>query len=182
MRISVVKRSPVIGLALVIGCATTGPARVQPVTVATQWAMEKTPLDRSTAQLENDTLEHLAWAEAYRSRIVEATGSRTIENTLVPYNQLRMHLDAAQWECELFARVHPNADVREAAESGEQAVIKYATGLKLDRRLYNAFRRLDVSNADDATRFLVFKILRDFRRGGVDQDADTRTRIAELNE
>ncbi|MGB2986004.1 MAG: M3 family metallopeptidase [Phycisphaerae bacterium] len=131
--------------------------------------LSATPLDRSAAELDNDTQEHLAWAKTYRARILEVEGPRTIDNTLVPHNEMMMHLDAARWGCELFMRIHPDPHVREVAEEGEQAMIRYLTELKLDRDLHNAFRALDVSRADSATQYVVHRILRDFRRGGVDK-------------
>ncbi len=179
MDLIVIKMLPVLGLLLVLGCAT---ARSTGRHSGLPWALEATPLDRSVAQFRNDTAEHLAWAKAYRSRIVEAAGPRTIENTLVPYNQLLMHLDAASSESGLFARVHPDEQIRAAAEESEQAVAKYATELNLDRQLYEAFRDLDVSRADAGTRFVVEKRLRDFRRAGVDKSEQVRNRVAALNE
>lgn len=147
-----------------------------------KWEVAATELDRTAASLGNDTAEHLAWAKAYRARLVEASGARTIQNTLVPFNEMMLHVDAAKNECELFARVHPNAAVRRAAERGEQDVGKFLTALKLDRDVYDAFATLDVSVADSPTRFFVEKTLRDFRRAGVDQPADARERVAALND
>jgi thimet oligopeptidase len=175
----VIKMLPALGLLFVLGCAT---ARSVGRSSTSPWALEATPLERSAAEFNNDAAEHLAWAKAYRSRIVEADGPRTIENTLVPYNQMMMHLDAASSESNLFARVHPDAQVRAAAEESERAVAKYVTELNLDRQLYEAFRDLDVSRGDAGTRYVVEKRLRDFRRAGVDKSEDVRKRVAALNE
>ncbi len=169
----------VLGVALAMGCSSTRPA--QQVAMS-RWALEATPADRSAGKLSNDVAEHLAWAEAHRSRLLEVQGPRTVDNTLGPYNRMMMHLDAARSECELFARVHPDAQLREVAEIGEQKVSKYLTALKLDRELYEAFGDLDVSRADQSTQYLIFKILRDFRRAGVDKSEDVREEIAALNE
>ncbi len=181
MRAVLIERFPVVSMLLLAGCATTGPVSVERLPTATEWPLNETPLNRSAAQLDNDTREHLAWAEAFRTRILEVTDRNTIANTLEPYNDMMTHLDAARSECALFARVHPDKHVREIAEEGERAVVEYLTELTLDRGLYDAFRGLDVTGADDATRFLAYKILRDFRRAGVDKSADVRAQIAELN-
>jgi len=146
------------------------------------WSLEKTPLDRSAAELAVQSAEHLAWAKAYRSRIVEVNGPRTLDNTLVPYNHLLMHLDAAAAEAGLFARIHPDEGVRATAEDAEQQIAKYVTELNLDRKFYDAFLAMDVSSADAGTRFAVEKRLRDFRRAGVDRPEESRKRIAALNE
>jgi len=169
----------VVFLAALAGCATTGKSRVQQ---RNDWALASTPLNRSAAALSNDTAEHLAWAKAWRNRIVEVTGERTVKNTLVPYNEMMMHLDAVLSEGDLLANVHPDADVRTVAEESGQLAQKFLTDLKLDRQLYDAFAALDVSAEDEETQFLVFKVLRDFRRNGVDRDEATRAKVAALND
>jgi len=146
------------------------------------WDVRTTLLNRSAAELNNTTAEHLAWARAYRSRIAAVEGNRTIENTLVPYNEMMMHLDAAASECTLFRQVHPEAMVRDVARTGEQSVAAYVTAINLDRELFEAFKALDVHGADAGTKFLVEKRLRDFRRAGVDKPDDVRRRIAGLND
>jgi len=166
-------------LAMAPGCATR---EVAMEVADVRWSVDATALERTAARLGNDTAEHLAWAKAFRSRILEGVGPRTIESTLVPYNEMMLHLDAAKNECELFAVVHPNADVRSTAERGAQDVNKFLTDLKLDRGLFQAFSGLDVSAADAGTRFLVEKMLREFRRAGVDQSDEARVRIAGLND
>lgn len=147
-----------------------------------KWALHATPLDRGAADLSNDAQEHIAWARALRSRILEVTESRTVENTLQPYNDLLMHLDAAANECGLFQRIHPDRKVRTAAEEGERAVSKVATELRLDRELYQAILAVTASRSDDATRYFLLKTLRDYRRAGIDKSDEARHRIAALND
>ena len=169
----------VVGLSCVTGCAldrAAGPGS------ATKWELSATPLDRSAGKLSNTTEEHLAWAKAYRARIAEVDGPRTIENTLLTYNEMMMHLDAALSECNLFARVHPDQAVREVAEDGERKIQEYLTELNLDRRLYEGVQAVDTSRADPATRYFVEKRLRDFRRAGVEQNEEQRRRIAALKD
>jgi len=161
------------------GCATTRPAN--PVESA-PWRLADTPLNRTAAQLSNDTAEHLAWAKSLYRQIVEVQGRRTVRNTLVPYNELRMHLEASSSECALFARTHPDESVRIASEQGVSDVSAYLTELSLDRKLFEAIGGIDLSGADRATRFHVEKLLRDFRRAGVDKSDAVRARITQLNE
>jgi len=166
-------------VAALAGCATTTTSRV---VQRDDWSLARTPLNRSAAELSNDTAEHLAWAKAWRDRIIEVSGDRTIKNTLVPYNEMMMHVDASLYDSELLANVHPDAEVRTVAEESGQQAQKFLTDLKLDRELYDAFVALDVSEADEETQYLVFKVLRDFRRAGVDRDEATRQQVAALNE
>jgi thimet oligopeptidase len=162
------------------GCRSPEPKNTVKQRPSDRWALEATPLDRTAAELSNDSVEHIAWARAYRTRLLEVSGPRTIENTLVPYNEMMMHLDAALNEANLFARVHPDAEVREVAEHAEQEVQKFITELELDRDLYEAIGSLDVAGADAETQYMVAKRLRDFRRAGVDKSDADRARIAAL--
>jgi thimet oligopeptidase len=72
--------------------------------------------------------------------------------------------------------------MREAAEACEKEVDAAQTALSLDRGLYEALAGLDPSGADAATRWLVERGLRDFRRSGVDRDEATRERVKALRE
>jgi thimet oligopeptidase len=146
------------------------------------WGVSATALERTAAELSASTAEHISRAKSHRRQIDAASGARTIENTLVPYNEMMMHLDAASAECGLFRQVHPDAAVRDAARAGEQNVAAYVIELNLDGGLYEALRCVDVTSADAATRYLVEKRLRDFRRAGVDKPEDVRRRIAALHE
>ncbi len=173
------KWAPMLGLAFVIGCASTETA---PRSSLSMWTLRTTPLDRTASELDNDTYEHLAWAKTCRARILEVDGRRTVKNTLVPYNKMMMHLDAARSECELFAHVHPDDYVRNTAERDRRKVLQYLSELMRDPELCESFRALDLAGADPATRYVVRKIRRDFRRAGADRPDDVRQRIAELTE
>ena len=48
--------------------------------------------------------------------------------------------------------------------------------LSLDRGVYDALREIDASAADGPTRHYLHRLLRDFRRAGVDRDDATRAR------
>ena len=91
-------------------------------------------------------------------------------------------LGNAAAQASLLRNVHPSSEVRDAAERDEQEIDAFQTGLSLDRGLYEALSRLDLAGADPATRFLVEKSLRDFRRAGVDRDAATRERVRALRD
>ncbi len=178
MNRAIAGRLSVFGLIFLAGCASSGTS----TTPQSMWALEATPLDRTASELENSTTEHLAWAKALRRQIQAVYGPRNVENTLVPYNQMMMHLEAASSECSLFARVHPEEDVRTVAAEGERKVARYLTELSLGRDLYEALKAMDRTGADPATRYLVKKELRDFHRAGVDKPEDVRARIRRLNE
>ncbi len=77
---------------------------------------------------------------------------------------------------------HPEAAMRQHAEECEQQAEKLATEISLDRGVYDALSAIDLSAQDASTRKWVEKVLRDFRRAGVDRDQPTRERVRALNE
>ena len=120
-----------------------------------------------------------ARADADRARSLGAAGGIA---TLDAFDAAFGGLAGAAARSSLARNVHPSAALREAAELAEQEVDALSTELSLDRGLYEALAGVDVSGEDAATRYLVEKSLRDFRRAGVDRDEDTRRRVKELRD
>ncbi|MGP6169912.1 M3 family metallopeptidase [Microbacterium sp. A196] len=81
---------------------------------------------------------------------------------------------------ELFSEVHPDAAVREIAEDRMQNAASFVTERDQDRELYAVLAAVDASALDADAARLLDRTLRDFRRGGVDQDDDTRARLSEI--
>ncbi len=146
------------------------------------WSLAATPLDRSAAALRAATGAHLAAAQGHLDQILAVQAPRTVDNTLVPYNDMLMHIDAASQECGLFSAVHPDEATREAGEAGGQDVSSFISEISLSRELYDALASIDLSQADALTNRVVANELDDFRRAGVNKDEQTRARIKELNE
>jgi thimet oligopeptidase len=145
------------------------------------WLLADTPLDRDAVALTRDMEAHLGAAQALRDQIVAVEGKRTLANTFAPWNQLEMHLDAAGNDCQLYEAVHPDAAVREAAQEGSRRVSEYGTELGLDPELFAAFSSLDLSAEDEGTQWALEKVLREYRRSGVDRDESTRMAIKGLD-
>jgi thimet oligopeptidase len=120
-----------------------------------------------------------ARAEAARAK---ATGPRDVEGTLRAFDAAFAALGEAASRASLARNVHPEPALRAAAEAAEQEVDALSTELSLDRGLYDALVALDASGQDRATRYLLEKSLRDFRRAGVDRDEATRARVRALRE
>lgn len=112
----------------------------------------------------------------------KAAQTRTVAATLEPYHMALIQLANAGASASLFAEVHPDAALRDAARTCEQEVSAYATELSLDRDLYEAIRAIDVSAADTKTRRFVEHTLRDYRRSGVDKDEATRARLRVIDD
>src|SRR5918911_1727311 len=114
--------------------------------------------------------ERLKKAQSALNRMLAVKSKRTVENTLVPYDEVLLYLDAAGQQAGLMEEVHPDKNFRAAAEKIAQEVSAFSTDLSLNRAVYDALAAIDVSRADAETRYYVERTLRDFRLAGVDKD------------
>jgi thimet oligopeptidase len=121
-------------------------------------------------------------AQSALNRILAVRGKRTIENTLVPYDEVLLYLDAAGSQAGLMEEVHPDKNFRAAAERISQRVAAFSTDLSLNRAVYDALSAIDTANADAETRYYLERTLRDFRLAGVDKPLATRRRIKALED
>ncbi len=126
--------------------------------------------------------ERLAAAQQAINQIVAVSGSRTIENTLAPFDEATRLLNTAGYFSSLMQQVHPDAAYRDHATAMTTKVSSAATALALNRDVYKALSSLDVSKADAATRYYVQRQLLEFRLAGVDKDDATREKIHKLQD
>lgn len=129
---------------------------------------------RSAARLER--------ARQAIATLLAVAAPRDPENTLRPYDDALIELDATGSQAALMENVHPDATLRAAAEQVTQQAAAFATELSLNRPVYEALLGVDLSGADAATRHYVATTLRDFRLSGVDRDEATRRQIQALNQ
>lgn len=97
-------------------------------------------------------------------------------------NQLDIVIDRAASKASLYSNVHPNAEVRRAANDCQQKFVVLMSDIGLSRPLYQHLMEVDKSVLTALDKRYVDTMLEDFRRSGVNKDADTRARIRELNE
>lgn len=126
--------------------------------------------------------QRIARARAAIARLTAVRGTRTVSNTLEPYDEAYRMLDMAGSQAGLMEQVSPDKATREAAEKATQLVLGYVTELSLDRGVYDAIAALDVSREDAGTQYYVRRVLRDFRLAGVDKDSTTRAQVRMLND
>jgi thimet oligopeptidase len=129
-------------------------------------------------KMENDRLDA---AQRAIDQIVAVKGSRTIDNTLAPYDEAIRQLNAANYLSSLMQQVHPDVAFRDHATAMTTKVSIAQTALSLNRDVYQALSSLDVSKTDAATRYYVQRQLLEFHLAGVDKDDTTRTRLKKLN-
>jgi thimet oligopeptidase len=127
-------------------------------------------------------LEDLQRARARVARLVEARAPGDTEAALTLYDDALALLDDAVGRSGIAANGHPDAAFRAAARTCEQQAEAVRAAISLDPRVYTALALLDLDGQDAATRRWVARVLRDFRRAGVDRDAATRERLRRLNE
>ncbi|MFT7465410.1 MAG: thimet oligopeptidase [Pseudohongiellaceae bacterium] len=184
MLAALARRAPsALALALVVmpGCSSVPLIPEVPAEKIEYWSLAATPLDRSAAQLTLSNAMHLEAIERLYEEILAVEGRRTPENTLVLLSELYMHFDAASSEAGLFAAVHADEAMRDAATEAGVVLSARGSELGLDRALYEAIVAIDLSEADEATRFAVEKELQDYRRAGIDQPADVQEKLKALN-
>ena len=124
----------------------------------------------------------LAHAQTLLDKLLASTGPRTIDNTLRPYDDVLLEIDAVASQAQLVQSVHPSEPVRQAAERLSQKAGAFAADLSLNRRVFDALSALDASRADAETQYYLRRTLRDFRLAGVDKDEATRKRIKTLRD
>jgi len=151
----------------------------QHITVSqpTLWASK--PDVAAFEKIENDRLS--AGQQAIDT-LIAVKGPRTIENTLVPYDEAVRQNNSAGYFAGLMEQVHPDAGFRDHATAMLTKASAAQTAIALNHDVYNALAALDLSKADAATRYYVQRQLLEFRLAGVDKDDATRARLKKLND
>ena len=138
-------------------------------------------MSKKAEQFRSECLAGLQRAQALRPQIISGS-ARTIEEALDRYNQLLTNASASNALAGLMSEVHPDEGIREIARECEQEVSKFYSALALDRDMYDALAAVDVSAADVDTQRFHAHTLRDYRRAGVDQPAEVRSRLEAIDE
>jgi len=130
-------------------------------------------------KIEND---HLAAAQHALDAIVAVKEPRTIDNTLVLYDEAIRQINSASYLGGLMQAVHPDATFRDHATEMFRRASAAGTALSLNREVYQALAALDLTQTDPATRYYVQRQLLEFRLAGVDKDDATRAHLKQLND
>ncbi|MHA7633335.1 M3 family metallopeptidase [Corallococcus sp. M7] len=126
--------------------------------------------------------EALSKARDGIARLKTLPASTPPREVLELFDESSAALDDAAARASVVRHTHPEAALREAAEASEQAIENLANDIRMDRGVYDVLARVDLSKEDAATRKWMEKVLRDFRRAGVDRDDATRARVKALQE
>lgn len=137
-----------------------------------------TPAETFGAQCKDS----LASAQKQLAALVAAQPSRTIDNTLVPYDRLLVTLANAANKAGLFSNVHPDKAMQDAARECEASFSAFQSEMLLNRALFDAINGVKLDGADDVTKRFSMQTLRDFRLAGVDKDEATRKRLTAIDD
>ena len=152
-------------------------AQPGPSSQPTVWATKP-----DAAAFEKIVNERLADGQNSIDKLVAVKGPRTIENTLVPYDEALRQVNTGNYLANMMFQVHPDATFRDRATTMTQKATAVLTALSLNREVYQALAALDLSKTDAATRYYVQRQLLEFRLAGVDKDDATRARLKQLND
>jgi thimet oligopeptidase len=152
-------------------------AQTVTVTQPTIWATKP-----DVAAFEKIETDRLAAGVRAIDTMLAAKGPRTIENTLVPYDEAVRQNNSAGYFAALMEQVHPEAGFRDHATAMLTKASAAQTAISLNRDVYAALAALDLSQADAATRYYVTRQLLEFRLAGVDKDDATRARLKKLSD
>src|SRR6266567_4353721 len=134
------------------------------------------------AGLEKIVNDRLAAAQTAIDQITSVKGARTIDNTLAPYDETIRQINASLYLSALMQQVHPDATFRDHATEMVRKASAVQTALSLNRDVYHALSKLDVSKADPATQYYVKRQLLEFQLAGVDKDDATRAQLKKLSD
>lgn len=163
----------VLSICLILAIAGQAAFASQP----TVWASKP-----DAAAFEKIVNDHLAAGQKFIDKMVAVKGTRTIENTLVPFDEAVREINTGIYLSSMNVHVHPDAAFRDLATKLLEKGSAVQTGIALNRDVYKALAALDLSKADATTRYYVQRQLLQFRLAGVDKDDATRARLKQLNE
>ncbi len=162
-----------VGLLVIFAVAAIGQAPSQP----TVWASKP-----DVAGFQKMVTDRLAAAQTSIDQVTAVKGARTIENTLMPFDEAVRQINSSIYLASLIEQVHPDAKFRDAATAMVSKASAAQTALALNRDVYQALFSLDVSKSDAATQYYVKRQLLEFRLAGVDKDDATRAQLKKLND
>ena len=166
---------PILALALVF-CAPMAQAQEPSGVLSTPWGNRL-----YISAFEAIESAHLAAAQRAISQLASIQSSRTIDNTLVPYDEALRQLNAAIELATLMQQAHPDASFRDRATPLAARANSVRAALSLNESAFKALSALDLSQANPATRYYVQRQLLLFHLSGIDKDESTRKHLFDLN-
>ncbi len=167
---------------LLNGCASTLPSKSgETASKNTSEITWTAPADKNAKSYLESCQGDYIKVQAYMADL-SSSKIYTQVDLLQSINAVDIILDRQMNLSSLYANVHPNPEMRTAAEQCEQNLVSLISEISLSRPLYNRIAKIDQNILDGQDRRFVERMLLDYKRSGVDKDDATRTRIKVLNE
>jgi Zn-dependent oligopeptidase len=131
-------------------------------------------------ELRHRSEEHLHQASRLLDQVLSPPGAHTVENTLVPYNELWVHLVNGESEAWTWQLLHPDEALRDAGLEDSTRLLQRQKEVLRCPALVPVFEEMATQRLDAPARRLVELALRDLRLGGACLDAEARERLALL--
>ena len=137
---------------------------------------------RATAngeQITADCEAALSEAKAEFAALEAQTGEATVETVFGQYERVGDALTGIGdvWH---LRSVHPDADVRDAANKCSEEQSDFFSQIGLSRPYYDRIAAIGTSSLNGVERYMVEESLAGFKRSGVDKDEATRGQIRDL--
>jgi len=140
------------------------------------WAL---PTDAASLRKEADTT--FDRARALRRQLIAVEGQRTVQNTLVPFDEILRNIGLAGAPASTLRDTHPDAAMRQAAIQVQQQAAALRSEVMLDPRVYRAISALErLDGLDAETPYYLTKVLKEFQTAGADKSDEVREQIAAL--
>jgi thimet oligopeptidase len=134
------------------------------------------------AALEAWVNQRLDEEKADVDRLLAATGPRTVENTLRPYDDAQNELAVAGNNAYLLYSLADAAPLRDKGQALAAKISSASTDLSLNQKVYSALAAIPMPANDPATRHYLERTLLEYRLSGVDKDDATRAKIRALQD
>src|SRR6516165_8851643 len=169
-------RFPVFLALAILAIALQSHAQQAPDTLHA-WTVAKDP-----AALQSWVNERLAAEKADLDKLLAIKGSRTVENTLRPFDDAQNELAIAGNNAFLLYSLADAAPMRDMGQKLSEVVSAANTDLALNQQVYKALTAIPLPTNDPATRHYIERTLLEYRLAGVDKDEATRKKIHELQD
>jgi len=136
----------------------------------------------SVADFDQAEAAYLASADRAIARISAVKAPFTIENTLRPFDEAVRELNSAANLANVTLNLHPDQVFRDHGTEALRKASDAQTALNLNRTVYQALSRLDLSKADAPTHYYVKRQMLEFRLAGVNKPLAVRKELKRLND
>ncbi|GAB3255804.1 M3 family metallopeptidase [Chitinimonas naiadis] len=134
------------------------------------------------ANLERWVNARLAAAQRHLDKLLAVKGTRTVANTLQPFDDAQNEIGLASSQAYVMFAVGDNAALRDKAQELNQKISAVSTDVMLNQGVYKALSAVPMPANDAATSQYLRRTLLQYRLAGVDKDNATREKIRTLQD